>query len=282
MIASRFKVAKVFGKQVVAKLIRQKKYRKDLTDYVDSLRVSKNFRDRQCYLTIAKAAFEVEDEIYKKHFAKAIGNEMCEEKVAAVKVMIAKLSAAVPSGYSKSTDKIAEHLREQGSSEVNQYFSEENKELDSRRYLYPERIKTKLKAEEEDEAEEEEKKQEEAEKAKEKATEKEESKDNNAEAAGARDASEEETPGELQEKKEIAALEKTVQIRLCNYSIMVRAAQFNSGLSAQLMALLGGYGSLLFGSGEGSKKLIDKEEEQILEEKNRAAEEEEKLKAQLE
>ena len=53
MIAHRFNVAKVFGKQVVAKLIRQKKYRKDLTDYVDSLRMSKNFRDRQMYLTIA-------------------------------------------------------------------------------------------------------------------------------------------------------------------------------------------------------------------------------------
>lgn len=237
------------------------------------------------YLTIAQAAFEVEDEIYKKHFAKAIGNEMCEEKVVAVKMMIAKLSAAVPNGYSKSTDKIADVIRAQENSEVNQFFSEENKELESRRYLDPDKIKTKMKAEEEDEAEEEAKKKEEAEsKAKEPkdgaATE--ESKNNKDEGAGARDASEEETPGEIQEKKEIAAVEKTVQIRLCNYSIMVRAAQFNSGLSAQLMALLGGYGSLLFGSGEGGKKLIDKEEEQILEEKNRAAEEEEKLKAQLE
>ena len=237
------------------------------------------------YLTIAQAAFEVEDEIYKKHFAKAIGNEMCEEKVVAVKMMIAKLSAAVPNGYSKSTDKIADVIRAQENSEVNQFFSEENKELESRRYLDPDKIKTKMKAEEEDEAEEEAKKKEEAEsKAKEAkdGAAAEESKNNKDESAGARDASEEETPGEIQEKKEIAAVEKTVQIRLCNYSIMVRAAQFNSGLSAQLMALLGGYGSLLFGSGEGGKKLIDKEEEQILEEKKRAAEEEEKLKAQLE
>ena len=225
MIAHRFNVAKVFGKQVVAKLIRQKKYRKDLTDYVDSLRMSKNFRDRQMYLAIAQAAFEVEDEIYKKHFAKAIGNEMCEEKVVAVKMMIAKLSAAVPDGYSKSTDKIADLIRAQEISEVNQFFSEENKELESRRYLDPDKIKTKMKAEEEDEAEEEAKKKEEAEnKAKEAkdGAAAEESKNNNEE--GARDASEEETPGEIQEKKEIAAVEKTVQIRLCNYSIMVRAA----------------------------------------------------------
>ena len=225
----------------------------------------------------------MEDEIYKKHFAKAIGNEMLEEKVTAVKMMIAKLSAAVPNGYSKSTDKIADHIRAQDDSEVNQFFSEENKELDSRRYLYPERIKTKLKAEEEDEAEEEAKAKEAAEaKIKgEKPAAAEESKDNNEEAAGAA-AEDEETPGEIQEKKDIAAVEKTVQIRLCNYSIMVRAAQFNSGLSAQLMALLGGYGSLLFGNGEGGKKMLDNEEEKILEEKKRAAEEEEKLKAQLE
>ena len=28
------------------------------------------------YLTIASAAFDADEEIYKKHFAKAIGNEM--------------------------------------------------------------------------------------------------------------------------------------------------------------------------------------------------------------
>lgn len=119
MIGSRIEVSKVFGKQVVAKLIRSKKYRKDLTDYVDSLRQSTNFRDRQMYLYIAQSAFEADEEIYKKHFAKAIGNEMLEERVTLVKVMIAKLASRVPNGYSKSTDKIAEHLKAQGNSEVN-------------------------------------------------------------------------------------------------------------------------------------------------------------------
>ena len=133
----------------MAKLIRQKKYRKDLTDFVDSLRASKNFRDRQMYLTIAQAAFETEDEIYKKHFAKAIGNEMCEEKVVAVKMMLAKLTQLVPTGYSKSTDKVADHLKAQKVSEVNQFCSADNPDIDRRRYLYPDRIKTKLKAEEE-------------------------------------------------------------------------------------------------------------------------------------
>ena len=151
MISSRFELSKVFGNQVVAKLIRQKKYRKDLTDFVDSLRQSTNFRDRQMYLIIAQAAFEVEDEIYKKHFAKAIGNEMCEEKVTVVKVMIAKLGQVVPYGYSKSTDKITDHIKAQKNSEVNQFFSAENPDLGKRRYLDPAMITTKMKAEEEDE-----------------------------------------------------------------------------------------------------------------------------------
>ena len=82
-----------------------------MTDYVDSLRQSNNFRERQMYITIAIAAFEVDEEIYKKHFAKAIGNEMLDEKVTVVKMLIAKLSEKVPQGYSKSTDKIADHFK---------------------------------------------------------------------------------------------------------------------------------------------------------------------------
>ena len=78
---------------------------------------------------------------------------MLEEKVTVVKVMIAKLTSKVPTGYSKSTDKIEDHLKSQSNSEVNQFFDEENKDLDSRRFLYPDRIKTKLKAEEEEEEE---------------------------------------------------------------------------------------------------------------------------------
>ena len=95
-----------------------------MTDFVDALRLSKNFRDRQMYLEIALAAFEGDQEIYKKHFAKAIGNEMAEEKVTVVKVMIAKLTSKVPKGYSKSTDKIAEILAAQNNSEVNQFLSQ--------------------------------------------------------------------------------------------------------------------------------------------------------------
>ena len=45
------------------------------------------------YLYVAMGAFKGEDEIFKKFFAKAIGNEMLEEKVTVVKVMIAKLAS---------------------------------------------------------------------------------------------------------------------------------------------------------------------------------------------
>ena len=105
------------------------------------------------YLTIASAAFDVDEEIYKKHFAKAIGNEMLSERCTVVKMMIAKLAQRVPAGYSKSTDKIAEHLKAQGNSEVNQFFSNDNADIGRRRYLYPEQMTTKMKADEEDEEE---------------------------------------------------------------------------------------------------------------------------------
>ena len=82
--------------------------------------------------------------------------------------------------------------------------------------------------------------------------------------------------GEEEELKQIKQFEKTVQIRLCNYSMLMRAQQFSSGLSAQLMALLGGYGSILLGGSDGSKgKILDEDEEKMLQAKKKAAEEEE-------
>ncbi len=148
---------------------------------------------------------------------------MCEEKVTVVKVMIAKLGKLVPYGYSKSTDKITDHIKAQKNSEVNQFFSAENPDLGKRRYLDPAMITTKMKAEEEDEKAEEESKEHQdtpvaAQTSKttdpaSKAATEEESKEN-----GQADA------GEEKEKKEIQAVEKSVQIRLCNYSMLVRAS----------------------------------------------------------
>ena len=50
---------------MIAPLIKSKKYRQDLTDYVNELRRSKNFRDRQMYIYIAIATFEKDQQIFK-------------------------------------------------------------------------------------------------------------------------------------------------------------------------------------------------------------------------
>jgi len=70
------------------------------------------------YLVIAESAFDADCEVYKKHFAKSIGNEMKDEKIPVVQMMMAKLCAKVPKAYSKSTDAIAEMLSKSCSSEV--------------------------------------------------------------------------------------------------------------------------------------------------------------------
>ncbi len=63
------------------------------------------------YLVIAKSALKGDKDVFKKHFAKAIGNDMCEEKVKVVKIMMAKLIAKVERGYSKSADKVFDWLK---------------------------------------------------------------------------------------------------------------------------------------------------------------------------
>lgn len=83
-ILLRKKACKLYGKKVVAPFIKGKKLRKPLTAFIDNLRASKNFRDRQLYLVIARATFKADAEIFKKHFAKAIGSDMTSEKVKVV------------------------------------------------------------------------------------------------------------------------------------------------------------------------------------------------------
>jgi hypothetical protein len=96
---------------VIAPLIKNKKYRKPFTAFLDKLRTSKNFRDRQLYLTIAKSTFKQDNEIFKKHFAKSIGNDMLSERIKVVQIMIAKLCCKVPEGYSKSIDKVRQSMK---------------------------------------------------------------------------------------------------------------------------------------------------------------------------
>lgn len=54
---------------------------------------------------------------------------MADEKVTLVKMMIVKLCAIIPHGYSKSTDKIGEAIKKEANSELNQFFGETNEDL---------------------------------------------------------------------------------------------------------------------------------------------------------
>ena len=64
-------------------------------------------------MVIARATNKTDKEIFKKHFAKAIGNDMLTEKVKIVQIMLAKLCSEVPEGYSKSVEKVRFKLREE-------------------------------------------------------------------------------------------------------------------------------------------------------------------------
>lgn len=77
-------MCKVYGCHIIPIFIKQKKYRDYFTDFCNTLRLSKNFRDRQMYIKIAKHSYRTDNEIFKKHFAKAMGTDMCAEKVKVV------------------------------------------------------------------------------------------------------------------------------------------------------------------------------------------------------
>ena len=55
---------------------------------------------------IAISTYEADNEIFKKHFAKNIANDMESEKCKCVLIVMAKLCNLVKDGYSKSLDKI--------------------------------------------------------------------------------------------------------------------------------------------------------------------------------
>ena len=126
IIASRKKLSKVYGSCIVSPLIKNKKYRNDITEFVDSLRTSNNFRDRQMYIVIGKAAFKADAEIFKKHFAKSIGIDLLVEKVKVVQISLAKLLKKVPRGSIRSCDKVRDHLLENTVPDVHQFLLEHN------------------------------------------------------------------------------------------------------------------------------------------------------------
>jgi hypothetical protein len=106
----KFRAAHILGAKIVAPLIKGKKYRALLTQFTDKLRTSKNFRERQIYVIIARATHNADNEIFKKHFAKNIAADLENEKCKDLQIALAKLCNDVKDGYSKSLDKVRAKL----------------------------------------------------------------------------------------------------------------------------------------------------------------------------
>jgi len=87
-----------------------------------------------------------DSEIFKKHFAKAIGLDMIEEKVKVVQITLAKMISRVTKGEIRSCDKVRQFLETTTSSDVNQFLREHN-EL---QFLDESKFTLTLKAVEED------------------------------------------------------------------------------------------------------------------------------------
>jgi spermidine/putrescine-binding protein len=71
------------------------------------------------YLTIGQSVYKADTEVFKKHFAKAIGIDMVDEKVKVVQISLAKLVFSMAIGYSRSVDKVREHIEKNTSADVN-------------------------------------------------------------------------------------------------------------------------------------------------------------------
>jgi hypothetical protein len=203
-------------------LIKGKKYRATLTTFTDTLRTSKNFRDRQVYLYIAMFTYMADKDIFKKHFAKNIATDLENEKCKCVKIVLAKLCNEVKEGYSKSIDKIRTKLVTEKDETIVQYLTSKPEGRDvefKRRYLAENYGDSK--------------KQDEV-------------------------MTEEEW---LQkEKKEIEEIEKTVTIRFANYSTLMRAQTLTQGLSAHLSMFLASLSNPKVGGDQTllTKQLLEK------------------------
>ena len=97
------------------------------------------------YITIGKAAFKEDAEVFKKHFAKSIGIDLLEEKVKVVQISLAKLLKKVPKGSIRSCDKVRDHLLENTVPDVHQFLLEHN----HMRFLDESKFTVSLTAEEE-------------------------------------------------------------------------------------------------------------------------------------
>ena len=147
VVSSRAQIAKLYGSVLVPHCIKLKKYREHFTDFLTELRTSKNFRDRQMYLKIAKSTFKKDNEIFKKHFAKSIGTDMCEEKVKVVQIQLAKLIHKIPAGQIRSADKVRDWLMQTCSPDVLQFLKGKENPM---RFINMDKCKVQLASEKEE------------------------------------------------------------------------------------------------------------------------------------
>lgn len=194
-IQYKIRAANVLGAKIIAPLIKGKKYRAVLTAFVDELRTSKNFRNRQIYLYIALSTYKADNEIFKKHFAKNIAADLENEKCKCVQIVLAKLCNEVKKDYSKSLEKIRNKLLSDKDGTILQHMPCEQlgkTNEANRRYLAL----------------------------------------NYGDQESKIDQTMTEEEWLVKERKEIEEVEKTVAIRFANYSVLMRAQQLTAGLSA--------------------------------------------------
>lgn len=207
-IKYKLRAAQVIGSKLVVPLIKGKKYRALLTSFTDELRQSKHFRERQIYIQIAESAYEADNEIFKKHFAKNIAQDLEQEPCRCVQISLARLCNTVKEGYSKSLDKVRQKLLADDEATVIQHMPNSSQKASQsehdRRYLAQ----------------------------------------NYGDETNGVDSEKHMTEEEWLEKerKEIQEVEKTVTIRFANYSTLMRAQTLTQGLSAQLAVFLSSMG----------------------------------------
>ena len=76
---------------------------------------------------IAGAAYIGDSEIFKKHFAKAIGIDLINERVKVVQITIAQQLMKIPANFSRSVDKVRDHFLKDAKEDVKQFLVKDNK-----------------------------------------------------------------------------------------------------------------------------------------------------------
>lgn len=95
------------------------------------------------YLVVAKSAYQADNEVFKKHFAKSIATDMVAEKVAVVQIAMTKLVTKIPPGQIRSADKLREMIQTSYCPDVAQYLEPDTTPF---KFINPDNLKMQLKS----------------------------------------------------------------------------------------------------------------------------------------